>query len=70
MMKADPFLDASTVKEVNSVFRNLLNEILRSNNQLGDVLGGKVSASDQLSRKMESTRASSLENRKADYLKG
>jgi hypothetical protein len=69
MMKADPFLDAPTIKEVNSVFRNLLNEILRSNNQLGEVLGGAVSASDQLSAEMESTRASSLENRKSVYLK-
>ena len=69
MMKADPFLDASTIKEVNSVFRNLLNEILRSNNQLGEVLGGAVSASDQLSTEMETTRASSLVNRKSIYLK-
>ena len=69
MMKADPFLDASSVKEVNSVFRNLLNEVLRSNNQLGEVLGSIDCASDQLSEKMESTRATSLENRKEVYLK-
>jgi len=69
MMKADPFLDASSLKEVNSVFRNLLNQILRSNNQLGEILGGDVSASEQLSSTMELTRSSPLENRKSVYLK-
>lgn len=69
MMKADPFLDASSIKEVNSIFRNLLNEILKSNNQLGEVLGGAVSASDQLSKYMDSIRTSSLEKRKEVYLK-
>ncbi len=69
MMKADPFLDASSLKEVNAIFRNLLNEVLRSNNQLGEVLGGEVSASEQLSSIMEETRSSSLENRKKIYLK-
>ncbi len=68
MMKADPFLDASSLKEVNAIFRNLLNEILKSNNQLGDVLGGDVSATDQLSKYMEDVRLSSLENRKKIYL--
>jgi hypothetical protein len=69
MMKAEPFLDATSIKEVNAVFRNMLNEILRSNNQLGEVLGGEISTSDQLSKKMELTRTSSLENRKSVYLK-
>ncbi len=68
MMKADPFLDASSIKEVNAIFRNLLNEILKSNNQLGDVLGGDVSATDQLSKYMEEVRLSSLEDRKKIYL--
>ena len=68
MMKAEPFLDATSIKEVNTIFRNLLNEILHSNNQLGELLGGDVSASEQLSNKMEDIRKSTLENRKSIYL--
>jgi len=68
MMKAEPFLDATSIKEVNTIFRNLLSEILHSNNQLGELLGGAISASEQLSSKMEDIRRSSLENRKSVYL--
>ena len=68
MMKAEPFLGATSIREVNTIFRNLLNEILRSNNQLGDLLGGAVSTSEQLSNKMEDIRRSTLENRKSVYL--
>lgn len=68
MMKADPFLDAAKRKEVNSVFRNILNEILSSNNQLGELLGGEVSAEEQITSNMQSTRSLDLESRKQMYL--
>lgn len=69
MMKADPFLDASSVKEVKSLFRNLLSEILKTNNQLGEVLGGMNSDGDQITDFMTSIRAKSLQERKEIYLK-
>lgn len=68
MMKAEPFLDATKRKEVNSVFRNILNEILSSNNQLGELLGGEVSAEEQITEKMQDTRSQALGARKEIYL--
>ena len=68
MMKADPFLDAESVKEVKALFRNLLVEILGANNQLGEVLGGADSAGEQITGKMSSIRSMNLEERKATYL--
>jgi len=69
MMKTEPFLDAEKRKEVNSIFRNLLNEILKTNNQLGDLLGGEVSSEEQITEYMEVTRNYTLEERKEFYLK-
>ncbi|MCG7986608.1 MAG: DUF4231 domain-containing protein [Candidatus Thiodiazotropha weberae] len=68
MMRADPFLDAESVKEVKAVFRNLLNEILSSNNQLGDLLGGDDCAHEQITEKMTEARSKTLEDRKSFYL--
>jgi hypothetical protein len=68
MMRADPFLDANTVKEVKAVFRNLLNEILSSNNQLGDLLGGDDCAHEQITEQMTEERNKTLEDRKSFYL--
>lgn len=68
MMKADPFLDAASIKEVKSLFRDLLTEILRTNNQLGEMLGGADSTGDQITTRMSSVRSKNLEERKATYL--
>jgi hypothetical protein len=68
MMKAEPFLDTAKRKEVNSIFRNTLNEILSSNNQLGELLGGDVSAEEQITDEMQNTRNLKLEQRKQVYL--
>ena len=69
MMKAEPFRDTEKRKEVNSIFRNMLNEILKTNNQLGDLLGGEVSFEEQMTEHMEVTRSYTLEERKEFYLK-
>jgi len=69
MMKAEPFSDTEKRKEVNSIFRNMLNEILKTNNQLGDLLGGKISSDEQITNKMEDVRNHSLQDRKEIYLK-
>lgn len=69
MMKTEPFLDTEKRKEVNSIFRNILNEILQTNNQLGDLLGGEVSSEEQITQYMEVTRSYSLDERKEFYLK-
>ncbi|WP_219702122.1 DUF4231 domain-containing protein [Marinomonas lutimaris] len=69
MMKADPFLDATSIIEVKALFGNLLTEILRSNNNLGEVLGGEDSNEEQITALMLSTRNGTLVDRKAFYLK-
>lgn len=68
MMKAEPFLDVAKRKEANSIFRNTLNKILDSNNQLGELLGGAVSAEDQITDEMQNIRSLELEQRKQVYL--
>lgn len=68
MMKAEPFQDTPALKEVNSKFRNVLNEILKTNNQIGDLLGGNVSCDEQITEQMTSIRDSDLESRKLFYL--
>jgi len=68
MMKAEPFGDTEKKKEVNSIFRNVLNEILQTNNQLGELLGGEVSSEEQITEKMEEIRSHDLDGRKAIYL--
>lgn len=68
MMRADPFLDASSVTEVNNIFRRLLEGILSSNNQIGDLLGGDDCARDQITPFMRETRAKPIEERRQLYL--
>ena len=69
MMKAEPFKDTEKRKEVNSIFRNVLNKVLQTNNQLGDLLGGTTSSEEQITEKMEEVRNHNLEGRKEIYLK-
>ncbi|MCK5509045.1 MAG: DUF4231 domain-containing protein [Desulfobacterales bacterium] len=68
MMKADPFYEAKSIKDVNSIFRGVLDEILKTNNQIGELLGGEVSSSEQITKNMENNRTSDLNVRKAIYL--
>jgi len=70
MMKTEPFIDVDKRKEVNSTFRNMLNEILKSNNQLGDLLGGAISSEAQITANMQEKRDHDLNERKEFYLKG
>ncbi len=68
MMRAEPFLDAASVGEVNNIFRRLLEGILSSNNQIGDLLGGDDCARDQITQFMRDTRAKPIEERRQLYL--
>ena len=68
MMRADPFSDADSVKEVKTIFRNLLSDILSSNNQLGDLLGGEDCTHEQITAGMTEVRSKGLEDRKSFYL--
>ncbi|MFP3454635.1 DUF4231 domain-containing protein [Psychrobacter sp. SIMBA_152] len=68
MMRAEPFLDAHSVHEVNAVFRNMLQGILTSNNQIGDLLDGDDCAYEQITSEMKSTRACDIDDRKEFYL--
>ena len=68
IMRAEPFLDANSVHEVNAVFRDMLRGILSSNNQIGDLLGGDDCANEQITSEMQSIRARDIEDRKNFYL--
>tara|TARA_R110002012_G_scaffold177569_1_gene342426 strand:+ start:1465 stop:2337 length:873 start_codon:yes stop_codon:yes gene_type:complete len=68
MMRADPFIDANPISEVNNVLRNLLEGILSSNNQIGDLLGGEDCSQDQITEFMRDTRAKPIEKRRQLYL--
>ncbi|MFK8051261.1 MAG: DUF4231 domain-containing protein, partial [Halioglobus sp.] len=68
MMRAEPLLDVSSVSEVNNVFRHLLEKILSSNNQIGELLGGDDCARDQITQFMRDTRAKPIEERRQLYL--
>jgi len=68
MMRAEPFLDAESVRHVNEVFRDLLAGILSTNNQIGDLLSGEDCARDQITIMMQKSRALSIGERKSLYL--
>ncbi len=67
-MRTEPFLETDSVYEVNAVFRNMLDNILSSNNQIGDLLGGDDCALDQITPEMQRIRTLNLEQRKEVYL--
>jgi len=69
MMRADPFLDAESIQEPRSGFRNYLREILKANREVGEALASGSSAEDQVSSAMDTTRSYSLEKRKLYYRK-
>lgn len=68
MMRADPFLDAASISDANKKFTDLLVEILRSNNQIGEILSGQSCTNDQITSSMMQIRSQSLTDRKAFYL--
>ncbi|TVO39444.1 DUF4231 domain-containing protein [Vibrio algivorus] len=68
-MRAVPFGDAASVHSRRSEFRNMLNNILRTNNELGEYIGEHQDTNEQITTEMNSIRALSLDERKAVYLK-
>lgn len=67
-MRTEPFLETDSVYEVNAVFRNMLVNIISSNNQIGDLLGGDDCALDQITPEMQRIRTLDLKQRKNVYL--
>lgn len=67
VMRADPFVDADSIQEPRSEFRNYLREILRANREVGEALASGASAEDQVSPAMDDIRSYNLDKRKRYY---
>lgn len=67
MMQAPPFSIGQGAASAEVVFVKLLHQILNSNKELGKIFRGQIEAGDQITEKMKTIRAESLENRKAFY---
>ncbi|ENM3796857.1 DUF4231 domain-containing protein [Vibrio cholerae] len=67
-MRAAPFENAEFVQTTKSEFRNLLNNILRTNRELGEYIGEHQDTNDQITSEMDMIRALSIEERKSYYL--
>ncbi|WP_035024534.1 DUF4231 domain-containing protein [Enterovibrio calviensis] len=67
-MRAAPFKNSESVNSIKSEFRNLLNNILRTNRELGDFIGEYQDTNEQITSTMDQVRSLSIEARKAYYL--
>ncbi|GHY94691.1 hypothetical protein VCSRO75_3602 [Vibrio cholerae] len=67
-MRAAPFENAESIQTTKSEFRNLLNNILRTNRELGEYIGEHQDTNDQITSEMDMIRALSIEERKSHYL--
>jgi len=68
MMRAEPYDDSKTTALVKTEFRNLLRELLRNNTSIADLIGGEVSAQEQITLKMLQVRDLELSERINFYL--
>ena len=68
VMRAAPFENVESVQTNKSEFRNLLNNILRANRELGECIGGHQDTNEQITCEMDQVRALSVEERKNYYL--
>ncbi|ASK18076.1 DUF4231 domain-containing protein [Halomonas sp. N3-2A] len=63
MMRCEPYLDATDVREVKSRFRTRLNRILSEHKNLAEHFGGEVSEQEQITDKMCEVRSLTWEQR-------
>lgn len=70
MMRAEPFVDAKSIEKPRAEFREYLREILKTNQQVGDVIAGDPSSvEEQVTNEMEQIRLTAIEERKEVYRK-
>ncbi|TCV60055.1 uncharacterized protein DUF4231 [Vibrio crassostreae] len=68
-MRAAPYDDDTSVQIPNANFRNMLTQIIRTNNELGVIVQANQSTDEQITASMKDIRKMNLEDRKAYYLK-
>ncbi|PML25671.1 hypothetical protein BCT82_12080 [Vibrio breoganii] len=68
-MRAAPYDDDTSVQIPNANFRNMLTQIIRTNNELGVIVQANQSTGEQITASMKDIRKMKLEDRKAYYLK-
>lgn len=68
-MRSSPFESVESEHAIRSKFRNMLNMILRTNQELGDYIGEHQDTNDQITNEMNQIRSFSLSKRKDYYLK-
>ncbi|EIE1316224.1 DUF4231 domain-containing protein [Vibrio parahaemolyticus] len=67
-MRATPYVDDISIQIPNANFRNMLTQIIRSNNELGEIVQAHQSTDEQITTTMQDIRKMNLEDRKAYYL--
>lgn len=67
-MRAAPYTDDVAIQIPNSNFRNMLTQIVKSNNELGEVVQDHQSTDEQITNAMKDIRKMNLEDRKSYYL--
>ncbi|MGR5281398.1 DUF4231 domain-containing protein [Photobacterium damselae] len=68
-MRATPYADDVSIQIPNANFRNMLTQIIRSNNELGEIVQAHQNTDEQITTAMQDLRKMSLEDRKNYYLK-
>jgi hypothetical protein len=69
VMRAHPFEDAVSLKTPQSALRKFLNDILKANNTLGNVLSTERISDEQLPEAMNQIRKLDIEQRRKFYIK-
>jgi len=69
MMKAEPFVDAPSIKTVRTTFRQFLKEILDANSHVRETVSKRPMNGDQITRTMDDVRRKPFVDRKAFYLR-
>lgn len=68
-MRSAQFKDAESVRVPKAEFRNMLNNIIRTNRELGDSIGEHEDTNEQITNEMNLIRSLELDERKSYYLK-
>ena len=67
-MRAAPYADDISMQVPNANFRNMLTQIIKSNNELGEIVQAHQSTGEQITATMQDIRSMNLEDRKSYYL--
>lgn len=67
-MRAEPYGADDSEQATRNEFRNMLSDVLRTNDQLGEQFGGIAATDEQVTAEMENLRGQGYEERREFYL--